>query len=112
MTQEMIKQIERDYWAEKADPIDMAEIFDLAQRALEQEPKEITLDEVKEYCRKRCLTLVTNQLFHELTHHQGPILDKIYADIQKLRNCSCSCSDGIIDDIEDILDKYKTESEA
>lgn len=37
MTREMIKQIERDYWAEKADPIDMAEVFDLAQRALEQE---------------------------------------------------------------------------
>ena len=38
MTREMIKQIERDYWAEKADPIDMAEIFDLAIKALEQEP--------------------------------------------------------------------------
>ena len=25
--------------------------------------------------------------------------------IQKLRGCSCSCSDGIIDDVEDILDK-------
>lgn len=36
-----------------------------------------------------------------------PVLDKIYADIQKLRGCSCSCSDGIIDDVEDILDKYK-----
>ena len=39
------------------------------------------------------------------------VLDKIYADIQKLRNCSCSCSDGIIDDVEDIIDKYKAESE-
>jgi hypothetical protein len=35
------------------------------------------------------------------------ILDKIRAEIQSLRNCSCSCSDGIIDDVEDILDKYK-----
>ena len=42
---------------------------------------------------------------------QEPILDKIYADIQRLRGCSCSCSDGIIDDIEDIIDKYKVESE-
>ena len=25
-------------------------------------------------------------------------------EIQKLRGCSCSCSDGIIDDVEDILD--------
>ncbi len=38
---------------------------------------------------------------------QEPVLDKIYADIQRLRGCSCSYSDGIIDDIEDILDKYK-----
>lgn len=38
MTREMIKQIERDYWEEKADPIDMAEIFDLAIKALEPEP--------------------------------------------------------------------------
>ena len=42
---------------------------------------------------------------------QEPILDKIYADIQKLRGCSCGCSDGIIDDVEDIIDKYKAESE-
>ena len=40
MTREIIRQIERDYWAEKADPIDMSEIFDLAQKALEQEPCE------------------------------------------------------------------------
>ena len=43
--------------------------------------------------------------------NQEPILDKIYADIQKLRGCSCGCSDGIIDDVEDIIDKYKAESE-
>ena len=38
---------------------------------------------------------------------QEPILDKIRAEIQKLRGCSCSCSDGIIDDVEDIIDKYR-----
>ena len=27
-------------------------------------------------------------------------------DIQRLRNCSCSTSDGIIDDIEDIINKH------
>lgn len=37
------------------------------------------------------------------------ILDKIQVDIQRLRGCSCSCSDGIIDGIEDILDKYIAE---
>lgn len=42
---------------------------------------------------------------------QEPILDKIIDDIQTLRGCSCNNSDGIIDDVEDIIDKYKTESE-
>jgi hypothetical protein len=42
---------------------------------------------------------------------QDSILNKIKAEIQGLRNCSCSCSDGIIDDVEDIIDKYKAESE-
>ena len=34
------------------------------------------------------------------------VLEDIRAEIQTLRNCSCNCSDGIIDDVEDILDKY------
>lgn len=38
MTKEIIKEIEKDYWEEKADPIDMAEVFDLAIKALEQTP--------------------------------------------------------------------------
>lgn len=37
------------------------------------------------------------------------ILDKINNDIQTLRGCSCSCSDGIIDDVEDIIYKYRQE---
>ena len=43
---------------------------------------------------------------------QEPILDKINAEIQKLRGCSCGCSDGIIDNVEDISDKYKAEMES
>lgn len=38
---------------------------------------------------------------------QKAMLNKIYTDIQSLRGCSCGCSDGIIDDVEDILDKYR-----
>lgn len=49
----------------------------------------------------------------EVTDNETPstneVLDKIRAEIQGLRNCSCSCSDGIIDDVEDIIDKYKAE---
>ena len=32
-------------------------------------------------------------------------INRAIEEIQKLRWCSCSCSDGIIDDVEDILDK-------
>ena len=32
-------------------------------------------------------------------------IEKAIDEIQKLRGCSCSCSDGIINDVEDILDK-------
>ena len=32
-------------------------------------------------------------------------INKAIEEIQKLRGCSCSCSDGIIDDVEDILDE-------
>ena len=32
-------------------------------------------------------------------------INKAIDAIQKLRGCSCSYSDGIIDDVEDILDK-------
>lgn len=38
-------------------------------------------------------------------------IDKAIEEIQKLRGCSCSYSDGIIDDVEDILDKLISESE-
>lgn len=39
-------------------------------------------------------------------------IEKAIEEIQKLRGCSCSCSDGIIDDVEDILDKLiESESE-
>ena len=63
----------------------------------------VTQEEFKDYIR------TLNRVMDWL--EQEPILDKIYADIQRLRGCSCSCSDGIIDDVEDILDKYKGESE-
>lgn len=39
-----------------------------------------------------------------------PILDEVNAKIQKLRGCSCSCSDGIIDDVENIINKCRTET--
>ncbi len=38
--------------------------------------------------------------------------EQIISEIQSLRGCSCSCSDGIIDDVEDIIDKIiKEQSE-
>jgi len=67
----------------------------------------IAIHDIKAYHKWNLNELVLTQKDNE----QEPILDKIYADIQRLRGCSCSCSDGIIDDVEDILDKYKAESE-
>ena len=40
------------------------------------------------------------------------VLKDIMAEIQALRGCSCSNSDGIIDDIEDIIDKYRNEKKS
>lgn len=47
-------------------------VWDMAIEALKQ-PKEITIDDVKEYCKPRCLTIISNELFYELTH---PIVDR------------------------------------
>lgn len=64
------------------------------------------------------VSLLMNNEYYNRGYKQGykqgvsDVLDKIKAEIQNLRNCSCSCSDGIIDDVEDIIDKYKAESEA
>ena len=47
-------------------------------------------------------------VFGEIPTIEAIPLDKVkqaIEEIQKLRGCSCSCSDGIIDDVEDILDK-------
>ena len=38
-------------------------------------------------------------------------IKEVREEIQKLRGCSCSCSDGIIDDVEDIMDKLIAEAE-
>lgn len=49
-------------------------------------------------------------MFDEMLERKGKAipLDKVnqaVKEIQKLRGCSCNCSDGVIDDVEDILDK-------
>lgn len=58
-------------------------------------------EEASIYCKENCP--------HEAKIEQEPILDKIIDDIQTLRGCSCANSDGIIDDVEDIIDKYRKE---
>ena len=49
------------------------------------------------------LEVISKALEQEFTNS---VLEDIKAEIQKLRNCSCSNSDGIIDDIEDIIDNH------
>ena len=76
----------------------LKEALDMAIKALEQEPFKPMVEIDLDYVIKQ-------------KYIERDVLDKIYADIQRLRGCSCSCSDGIIDDVEDILDKYKAEIE-
>lgn len=70
-----------------------------------------------EHCSKKkgsfgCCSTVSNNWVYSCAEGQKEwTLDKISAEIQRLRGCSCSCSDGIIDDVEDIIDKHKTERE-
>lgn len=40
------------------------------------------------------------------TKQANAVIDDIKAELQTLRGCSCYCSDGIIDDVEDIIDKH------
>lgn len=94
------------------------EAFQLAIKALEQKPYE-KFESTKDHICKlagdyKCWdNRLTQDEALELCHilEQEPILDKITEDIQTLRGCSCWYSDGIIDDVEDIIDKYRTESE-
>jgi len=48
----------------------------MAIQALEQEPREITLEDVKEYCKPRCLSIITNELLYELTHPKISALEQ------------------------------------
>lgn len=65
------------------------------------EHNEITLGEYYE---------MTEPLRREIEQEsKTDILNSIVNDIQNLRGCSCGCSDGIIDDVEDIINKYKSE---
>lgn len=50
---------------------------------------------------------IWNDAEKEEQEPQTDVLDKIIDDIQTLRGCSCSCSDGIVDDVESIIDKYR-----
>ena len=46
-------------------------LADVHEAEDEQEPREITLDDVKGYCKPRNLTIITNELLYELTHRCG-----------------------------------------
>lgn len=99
MTTEMIKQIERDYWAEKADPIDMAEVFDLAQRALEQEPKPMVEIDLYSVIKQKYI--------------EREVLDKIRDEIEQITDTMGVSYNQYVSkiDVLQIIDKYKAESE-
>jgi len=71
----------------------------------------IHCDDTEEICKKRrCIHAIDIGKIRECyaPKEQYISLDKIKKareEMQKLRGCSCSCSDGIINDVEDILEK-------
>lgn len=116
MTREIIGQIERDYWAEKADPIDMSEIFDLARKALEQEPRseweqdhEIlkaysdganeVLDKIRTEIAKYGSIMVSYAITKDTKTDKG--IEKLVSDVLKEAK----------EQVLEIIDKYKEESE-
>ena len=82
--EELSKAIREDYerkgvWACKSNTINMQlnfEMLGIILEALEQEPREITLEDVKEYCKPRCLTIITDELLYELTHTKIKALEQ------------------------------------
>jgi len=82
------------------------EAVNVAIIALEQEPCETQMIDKSNFSQEQYLADIQS------AYDCGKsAIYKIRAEIQGLRNCSCSCSDGIIDDVEDIIDKYMEESE-
>ena len=66
--------------------------------ATPQEPREITLEDVKGYCKPRCLTIITNELLYELTHPKIKALEQEpktghWNDIPKYKDIAWQCSE-------------------
>lgn len=63
-------------------------------------------DDTEVICKIRgCTHAILDSDIKECYQSKAAPLDKAKRLIQKLRGCSCNCSDGIIDDVEDILGK-------
>lgn len=64
-----------DYMNKMLEP-DMRGERDITIKALEQQPRKITLEDVKGYCKPRCLTIISNELLYELTHPKIKALEQ------------------------------------
>jgi hypothetical protein len=82
----------------------MVEALEIAINALEQEPRKITYEDVKGYCKPRCLTIIDNELLYELTHPKIKALEQ-----EPFINKSC-ISEGVChEDKVKVLDKIRAE---
>ena len=84
------------YWMEDYDYEDN----NISEYEYEATVNDFLIDEAKE---EKEVDVVKN--FNKADVVEREKIEKAIEEIQKLRGCSCSCSDGIIDDVEDILDK-------
>jgi hypothetical protein len=87
----------------------MAEYIDRekARNAVYERIDELRADKEFNIAKEICISGVKKYIASIPTANviEREKIDKAIEEIQKLRGCSCSCSDGIIDDVEDILDK-------
>ena len=77
-----------------------------AMNVLEQEPRKITLEDVKGYCKPRCLTIISNELLYELTHPKIKAPEK-----EPFINKPCVSSGVCEHDKNKVLDKIRAEIE-
>ena len=110
MTKEMLNEIENDYWEEKADPIDMAEVFDLAIKALEQEQSEDCISRTKllsriDAERKHLLDLKMGGAEHIIVHHARRIIEDMPSVTPKAR--WIPCSERLPEDIKPVIVTWK-----
>jgi hypothetical protein len=64
----------------------------------------MTIEEFEEYAKSHNILTMTREFYEaRLKADMVAMLTEIQLKIQEYSGCSCSCSDGIVDDIDDVI---------